>query len=246
MSFTIFPAIDLRRGQVVRLEEGDPSRQTIYSPDPAETASRWLDAGATWLHVVNLDGAFDQPDSANRLALDKIVSVAKTYHAQIQFGGGLRSAAAVNAALAGGVSRAVVGTLAVENQALVGDLIRQWSLERIAVSLDAKDGLVQVHGWQNSAGLPVGKLAASLGSDQGLQWLVFTDIRRDGLQQGLNITATRRLAAESGLKVIASGGVAGLEDVLLACASNLAGVIIGKALYEGKIDLPQLLKEMPC
>jgi phosphoribosylformimino-5-aminoimidazole carboxamide ribotide isomerase len=245
MPFTIYPAIDLRRGQVVRLQEGDPARQTTYSADPAEVAARWLDAGAAWLHVVNLDGAFDQPDAANRHALEKILEVAKSYHAQVQFGGGLRSAEAVNVALAAGVNRAVLGTLAVENPALVTELIQRWTFEHIAISLDAKNGLVQVRGWQNNAGQPVGQLALNL-AQQGLRWLVFTDISRDGLQEGLNITATRQLAAESGLNVIASGGVGGPEDVLLACASNLAGVIIGKALYEGKIDLAKLLKELPC
>jgi phosphoribosylformimino-5-aminoimidazole carboxamide ribotide isomerase len=245
MAFTIFPAIDLRHGQVVRLQEGDPLRQTTYSADPAQTAARWLDAGASWLHVVNLDGAFDQPDAVNRQALESILRVAGQYNAQVQFGGGLRTAEAVQAALQTGVSRVVLGTLAIEDPSVVAELVKKWTGERIAASLDARNGVAQVHGWQDSASLPVSQAVASL-KKIGLRWLVFTDIQRDGMQQGLNIAATRLLAAESGLNVIAAGGVAGLEDVLLACAAKVAGLIIGKALYEGKIDLAKLLKEMPC
>ena len=241
-SFTIFPAIDLRSGQVVRLQEGDPLRQTIYSADPAEVAGRWLAAGAIWLHVVNLDGAFDQPDLANRQALEKILAGSEAAGARVQFGGGLRTIEAVDAVLTGGVERAIVGTMAVENPAVISALVQRWGPERIAVSLDARDGLVQVHGWQSSGGLSASRAALALARN-GLRWLIFTDISRDGLQQGLNLESTRQIAAESGLSVIASGGVAGPLDVLNARRSGLAGVIIGKALYEGRIDLSSLLVE---
>jgi phosphoribosylformimino-5-aminoimidazole carboxamide ribotide isomerase len=244
-AFTIFPAIDLRRGQVVRLKVGDPDRQTTYSGSPAETAIRWLDAGAAWLHVVNLDGAFDQPDSANHLALDQILHIAASQGAKVQFGGGLRTLAAVEAALSGGVDRAILGTLAVEKPETVATLIARWGVERIGVSLDALDGQVKVHGWQSSSGLSALDAARSLNSG-GLRWLVFTDIGHDGLQQGLNLESTRQVAVESGLQVIASGGVAGAQDVQNARSAGLAGVIVGKALYEGRIDLAQLLKEEGC
>lgn len=241
-SFTIFPAIDLRQGQVVRLQEGDPRRQTTYSADPGEVAARWLAAGATWLHVVNLDGAFDQPDLANRQALEKILARAEAAGARVQFGGGLRTVESVDAVLTGGVERAILGTMAVENPGVIPALIERWGPERIVASLDARDGLAQVHGWQSSAGLPASQAALAL-AQNGLRWLIFTDISRDGLQQGLNLESTCQIAAESGLSVIASGGVAGPQDVVNARRAGLAGVIVGKALYEGRIDLSSLLAE---
>jgi len=241
-SFTIFPAIDLRQGQVVRLQEGDPQLQTSYSADPEKIAGRWLEAGAGWLHVVNLDGAFDQPDSANRQALESIILLAKKKSARLQFGGGLRTVEAVEALLAHGLERAILGTMAIEKPENISKLIKQWGSERIAVSLDARDGLVQVHGWKNSSGVSALQVAQDL-AGAGLQWLIYTDIRRDGLQQGLNLESTLQIAGQTGINVIASGGVASEEDILIARTAGLAGVIVGKALYEGKIDLAKLLAE---
>lgn len=238
-SFTIFPAIDLRSGQVVRLKEGDPNRQTNYSSDPAGTARRWLDTGARWLHVVNLDGAFGEGDQANLQALKDILAEASQRQVPVQFGGGLRTVEAVAAILNLGVSRAVVGTLAVEQPQVLRAALARWGNDRIAVSLDARDGRVQVRGWQNDTVILAGSLARELFS-AGLRWLVFTDISRDGLQSGLNLQATVELARESGLQVIASGGVSRLEDVQQARQAGLAGVIVGRALYEGSID-PGLL-----
>ena len=241
-SFTIFPAIDLLQGQVVRLQEGDPQRQTSYSADPEKIAGRWLAAGAGWLHVVNLDGAFDQPDSANRQALESIILLAKKKSARLQFGGGLRTVEAVEALLAHGLERAILGTMAIEKPENISKLIKQWGSEQIAVSLDARDGLVQVHGWKNSSGVSALQVAQDL-AGAGLQWLIYTDIRRDGLQQGLNLESTLQIAGQTGINVIASGGVASEEDILIARTAGLAGVIVGKALYEGKINLAKLLAE---
>lgn len=240
--FTIFPAIDLLHGQVVRLQEGDPQRQTTYSADPAEISGRWLAAGAGWLHVVNLDGAFDQPDSANQEALDAIILLAKLKSARVQFGGGLRTVEAVEALLAHGLERAILGTMAVEKPENISKLVKQWGSERIAVSLDARDGLVQVHGWKSSGGVSALQVARDL-AEAGLRWLIYTDIRRDGLLQGLNLESTFQIAVQTGINVIASGGVACEEDILNARSAGLAGVIVGKALYEGKIDLAKLLVE---
>ncbi|HMN61144.1 MAG TPA: HisA/HisF-related TIM barrel protein, partial [Anaerolinea sp.] len=186
MDFIVFPAIDLRAGQVVRLAEGDPARQTAYSNDPAAAAERWLSEGARWLHVVNLDGAFDQPDAANRAALRAILAVASQAGAKVQFGGGLRSLDAVRVALDLGVERVVLGTLAVERPDLLADAIRQWGVERVAAGLDARDGFVQVRGWQQASPLTALQAAQTL-RQAGLHWLVFTDISRDGLQTGLNL-----------------------------------------------------------
>ena len=241
--FVIFPAIDLRGGQVVRLQTGDPAKQTTYSLHPEEVAEKWLEAGAVWLHVVNLDGAFDQPDSANQRALQKIITRANAVGARVQFGGGLRTREAVERALQSGVQRAVVGSMAVEHPQTISNLVNSWGADRLAASLDAKNGIVQVHGWKGTSGLNATEAARSL-AESGLCWLVFTDIERDGLLGGLNVEATCQVAQASRLKVIASGGVAGVEDILQARKAGLAGVIIGKALYEGKIKLETLLKEI--
>jgi phosphoribosylformimino-5-aminoimidazole carboxamide ribotide isomerase len=237
MSFTIFPAIDLRGGKVVRLKEGDPSRMTVYSDEPAETALRWLDAGATWVHVVNLDGAFGVKDEENRLALEAILKSG----AQIQFGGGLRSLDGVERAIKLGVSRVVLGTIAIEHPELIAAALEIYGEERIAVGIDVRDGLVRVRGWQENSGMSATGLALQM-KNIGLHTAIFTDVSRDGLGIGLDVLSTRELAEASGLAVIASGGVRALEDVIAAKQAGLAGVIIGRALYDGTIDLPEAIQ----
>jgi phosphoribosylformimino-5-aminoimidazole carboxamide ribotide isomerase len=239
-AFTIYPAIDLRAGQVVRLKEGDPSRQTKYSDEPAETARSWLEAGARWLHVVNLDGAFDENDLANQAALRAILHVANLFQARVQFGGGIRSINMVERALGLGVSRIILGTIAVEQPQLVADAIQSFGGEKIAVGIDARDGLVRVRGWQTDSGIPATDLALQMGA-AGVRTIIFTDISRDGLGSGLNISTTRALADAARVDVIASGGVHTQEDVSAAREAKLAGVIIGRALYEGTIDLKEAL-----
>lgn len=242
-SFTVLPAIDLRGGQVVRLKEGDPNRQTNYSTDPAAAARRWIDAGARWLHVVNLDGAFGfahgaacgADSSANLAALAAILFVAVPAGVPVQFGGGLRSLGAIQSVLDLGVTRAVLGTIIVEQPQLLDEALSRWGSESITASLDARDGRVQVRGWQSGTTLLAVDLARSL-KRAGLRWLVFTDIARDGLQTGLNLPATVELARQTGLDVIASGGVSSLEDVRQAKALNLSGAIVGRALYESTVD----------
>ena len=244
MSFTIYPAIDLRGGKVVRLNEGDPARMTSYSDDPAETARRWLEAGAGWLHVVNLDGAFGETDEANRIALESILKLGM----RVQFGGGLRSLDAIQRALELGVKRVVLGTITIEQPEVVADALSRFGAEQIAVGIDARDGLVRTRGWKDNSGVSALDLALQMrslrqtqGDALGLRTVIFTDIRRDGLRSGLNIAAARELSEHSGLDVIASGGVNTIEDVVTAKYANLAGVIIGRALYEGVIDLKEAL-----
>lgn len=237
MSFTVYPAIDLRGGKVVRLKEGDPARMTAYSDDPSEAARRWQEAGASWLHVVNLDGAFGERDHANRKALESILKLG----ARVQFGGGIRSLVALEAALSLGVSRVVLGTIAIENPKVVAEAIQKFGAERIAVGIDARDGLVHTRGWKADSGISVTELALHMRT-LGLATVIFTDISRDGLGSGLNIAATRELAEVSGLEVIASGGVHTIEDVIAASEANLSGVIIGRALYEGTIELKRALQ----
>ena len=237
MSFTIYPAIDLRGGKVVRLKEGDPERMTKYSDDPVEMAERWLSAGAQWLHVVNLDGAFGEKDEANGLALQSILKLG----AQVQFGGGIRSMDAIEHALELGVSRVVLGTVAVEQPDIVVEALNKFGSQRVAAGIDARDGIVQTRGWMDNSGTAAADLAVQMRT-LGLRTIIFTDIRRDGLGSGLNIPSTRELAERSGLDVIASGGVHTLDDVIAARDANLAGVIIGRALYEGTINLADALE----
>jgi phosphoribosylformimino-5-aminoimidazole carboxamide ribotide isomerase len=242
--FTIYPAIDLRAGQVVRLKEGDPGRQTKYSDDPAETARHWFEAGAQWLHIVNLDGAFAENDSANQAALRDILNATTKFEARVQFGGGIRSIEMVARALNLGASRVVLGTVAVEQPQLVADALKEFGAQKIAVGIDARDGFVRVRGWQSRSEIQASSLALQM-QTLGVQTIIFTDISRDGLGRGLNISSTRELADASGVDVIASGGVHTLDDVLAARAAKLAGVIIGRALYEGTIDFRAALESTP-
>lgn len=235
--FTIYPAIDLRGGKVVRLKEGDPARMTSYSDDPAQTARRWLDAGTEWLHVVNLDGAFGESDNANRAALEAILKCG----ARVQFGGGMRSLDAIEDVLNLGVSRAILGTIAIEQPDMVADTLKRFGAEHVAVGIDARDGLVRTRGWKNDSGIKATDLALQMRTF-GVATFIFTDIRRDGLGSGLNIPSTRGLAEASGLDVIASGGVHTIDDVIAARDAGLAGCIIGRALYDGTVDLGRALQ----
>ena len=237
MSFTIYPAIDLRGGKVVRLKEGDPARMTSYSDDPAETARKWLDMGAQWLHVVNLDGAFGEGDNANRAALESILKLG----ARVQFGGGIRSMDAVADILKLGVSRAILGTIAIEQPAIAADALARFGADKITVGIDARDGLVRTRGWKDNSGVSAIDLALQMRT-VGLGTVIFTDVSRDGLGSGLNIPSTRELAERSGLDVIASGGVHTIEDVIAAKDAGLAGCIIGRALYDGTVDLGTALQ----
>jgi len=239
MTLIIFPAIDLRQGKVVRLKEGDPSRQTQYGSDPAEMARKWLDAGAKWLHVVNLDGAFEKKDTVNLRALNGILNVAQTYNASVQFGGGIRSLLQVNKSLDLGVSRVIIGTAAIKDPIVLEKAIVQWGPEKIGLGVDARDGIVQIRGWKEATQKTVLDTAQSF-LDIGLKWLVFTDIARDGMQSGLNLKETREIADVTKINVIASGGVKNIDDVNKAKEAQLAGVIIGRALYEGSIEIQEL------
>ncbi len=236
--FTVFPAIDLRGGQVVRLAQGDPGRQTIYGDDPAAVAGRWQAEGAEWLHVVNLDAAFGQDGGASAKALHAIAALGL----KVQFGGGLRDRASLERAVEAGVERLVIGTAAVEQPALVDWALTAYGPERVAVGIDARDGQVRVRGWSEAGGLSALELAQRL-RVQGVAWCVFTDVARDGLQTGVNVSATQALAEGTGLNVIASGGVASLEDVRRVRDAGLAGVVVGRALYEGQVQLKELFDD---
>ena len=234
--FTVYPAIDLRQGKVVRLAQGDPDRQTSYSDDPLQVARRWQTAGATWVHCVNLDGAFGEKGRRNHQALSRILETPLF----VQMGGGIRDMASITQAFDLGVSRVVVGTAFVEDPGLVLAALGQFGSERVAVAIDARDGIAQIRGWQEAAMITAEDLAQRW-ADMGGQWLIFTDISRDGMGSGVNVDATTGLADSTGLRVIASGGVKTLSDVQRVRDAGLAGVIIGRALYEGHIELSDAL-----
>ena len=235
-NFTVYPAIDLRQGRVVRLSQGDPDRETRYANQPLRVAQQWQGAGATWLHVVNLDGAFGEQGMENIAALADIT----TTDLRVQFGGGMRSIGSIRHALELGVERVVLGTVAVHNPALVAQALAEFGPDCITMGIDARDGLVNVRGWQEATQLKAVDLASQW-ADIGGKWLVFTDITRDGMGSGINVNATAALANATGLNVIASGGVGALADVVRVMEMDLAGVIIGRALYEGRVDLGQAI-----
>ncbi|MCJ7548883.1 MAG: 1-(5-phosphoribosyl)-5-[(5-phosphoribosylamino)methylideneamino]imidazole-4-carboxamide isomerase [Anaerolineae bacterium] len=236
--FTIYPAIDLRQGRVVRLAQGDPGRETSYSDDPLQVAQRWEAAGAIWLHCVNLDGAFGEKGKQNHQALTRILETPLS----VQFGGGIRDIPSITQAFDLGASRVVVGTAFVEDPDFVLAALEQFGPERVAVGIDARDGIAQIRGWQEAAMITAQDLAQRW-ADMGGKWLIFTDISRDGMGSGVNVDATTALADSTGLRVIASGGVKALSDVQRVRDAGLAGVIIGRALYEGHIELSDALTQ---
>ncbi len=241
-SFTIFPAIDLRNGEVVRLSEGDPDRQTRYSALPAETARKFLAAGAEWLHVINLDGAFGDGEVRNLAAVAEILEVSRQMQRKVQFGGGLRTLESIEAAFTLGVSRVVIGTAIIEAPGMLEEAVQRWGAESIVAGLDARDGWLRTHGWQGETGLNAADVAIRL-KEKGLIHMVYTDISRDGLLQGLNLESTKEMARVSGMRVIASGGVSDMQDVFKVKAAGLAGVIVGRALYENAIQLEELFPQ---
>ena len=238
--FTIFPAIDLRNGRVVRLEQGDPERETVFGNDPVKMAQRWLDAGAKWLHVVNLDGAFDEAGAANWAALPAICEL----DAKVQFGGGIRSLEDIERALKAGAKRVILGTVAIEKPNIVRQAIDKFGKNKIMVGIDAHNGRVKTRGWQRDTAMNPVDLGKEM-KELGVKTLIYTDIGRDGLMGGVNVQATVQLSQVTGLEVIASGGVATLEDIRRCYAQaehGLVGVITGRAIYDGSMDLEEALR----
>lgn len=231
----LLPAIDLMGGEVVRLRQGKAAEKTVYSADPAALARRWQSEGGDILHLVDLDAAFTgQPSEQNRTALRAIVEAVTI---PCELGGGLRDEAAVRAALDLGVSRVVIGTRAAESMDFVADLVRTFGSGRVVVGIDARDGMVAVKGWTESAGRPAIDVARAAEA-AGVAAIIYTDIATDGMLGGPNFAELDRLLAQLDCPVIASGGVTHASDVLaLAKRPGLAGAIIGRALYEGTLSL---------
>ena len=263
----IYPAIDLRHGRCVRLRQGDPNAETVFGEDPAAVARQWEEQGAEWLHVVNLDGALratqaqistlHMPHTRSRtgdrpthlaeklpINLQRLLEIRRAVDVPIQFGGGLRTLEDIRLALELGADRVVLGTVAVENPKLVSDAVDLWGADRIVVGIDARDGKVAIRGWQETSAMDAVDLGHRMHA-LGVRRVVNTDISRDAMLSGVNIEASSRLGDITGLKVIASGGVANMRDIKLLKHHehfNIDGVIVGQALYTGNLDLREAIR----
>ncbi|KUR78477.1 1-(5-phosphoribosyl)-5-[(5-phosphoribosylamino)methylideneamino]imidazole-4-carboxamide isomerase [Novosphingobium sp. Fuku2-ISO-50] len=230
----VFPAIDLKGGEVVRLAEGDMARATVYGDDPAHQARLFAEAGSPYLHVVDLDGAF-AGEARNRAAVEGIL---EAFPGHVQLGGGIRNPIAVDGWFDLGVSRVVIGTAALNDPQFVKDMAKAYP-GGIVVAVDARGGMVATHGWAEVSDVSIADMARRF-EDAGVAAILFTDVGRDGLLKGCNIEATVDLARATRIPVIASGGVKGLDDIRLLKiheADGIEGVITGRALYDGRLDL---------
>ena len=232
----VIPAIDLRGGKCVRLYQGDYERETVYSDDPLETALRWVDMGARRLHIVDLDGA-KAGSPANLAAVERIARAAGV---PLHLGGGIRDLATARAAISAGASRVMLGTAAVEDADLIRALLAELGSEGVIVSVDAKDGRVALRGWTESSGMPATELVDDM-ARLGVVRFLYTDISRDGTLTEPNFAATGELAALSGIRVLAAGGIARVEHLARLAALGVEGAIVGRAIYTGDIDLREAI-----
>jgi phosphoribosylformimino-5-aminoimidazole carboxamide ribotide isomerase len=232
MTFELFPAIDLKAGQVVRLKRGAMDEATVYGDDPGAQAARFAEQGFGWVHVVDLDGAF-AGKPANAAAVRAIIAAVPGL--RVQLGGGIRSMATAEAWLGAGVSRIILGSAAVKDPDFARAACRAFP-GRVALGIDARDGFVATEGWAETSGVTATALAEAFAAD-GPAAIIYTDIARDGMLSGVNVAATAALARAVPIPVIASGGLAGLEDIAALKAEGVvAGAILGRALYDGRVD----------
>jgi phosphoribosylformimino-5-aminoimidazole carboxamide ribotide isomerase len=237
----LIPAIDLKGGKCVRLQEGIASRSTEYSDNPVSMALHWEDQGATRLHLVDLDGAF----SGRSAHLDIAKSIFRSVKIPVQFGGGLRTIEQVETVLDLGAERAILGTVAVDNPEVVEEAVRRHP-ESIVVGIDARQGNVVLRGWIEKTVVPAIDLSRRM-KNAGVRRVIYTDVARDGMLSGVNVDETEKLSLAAGIRVIASGGVSGMADIRTLWerrASGIEGVILGRALYDRKIDFADLRKQM--
>jgi len=237
----LLPAIDIRNGRVVRLSQGERARQTVYGDDPVAVAERFLEQGARWIHVVDLDRAFGTGDN---LAAVHLIAERVAAKLQLQLGGGLRSQDLIREALDLGFARAVIGTAAAADPNFVPEMLAAVGPTRLAVGIDARNGLVAVRGWTETSTTRAEDLARRV-VGAGIETVIYTDIGRDGMLSGPDLAgavALRTVAA----RVIVSGGIAGAAEVRAACQAGLDGVIVGRALYEGRLTVPEALQAATC
>ena len=233
----LYPAIDLKNGQCVRLKQGEFKEITVYSDKPEEIAALWQEQGATYLHLVDLDGAL-AGHSVNEEVICRIVN---TVSIPVEIGGGIRSEEAIASMLSLGVARVIIGTKAVKQPEFIRDMIETFGADRIVLGVDAKDGMVAVEGWETVSEITASDLCSRM-KEYGIRHIVYTDISRDGMLIGPNVAYTKKLTDETGLDVIASGGMSSMEDLRQLYEAGVQGAIIGKALYEKRIDLSEAVK----
>lgn len=232
----VIPAIDLRGGKCVRLLHGKAEAETVYSDDPVAMAKKWVAAGATRLHVIDLDGAFTgEPKN-----LDWVIRIKKETNVVVQMGGGLRTMPIIEKILNAGVDKVILGTIIVEEAGLAKDVFDRYK-NRILVALDAKDGKVAVRGWKDDSGFPVLE-ALSIVEKLGGQEVIYTDISRDGALEGVNLNSVSEVMSATSMKIIASGGVSSLQDIQQLKTLGSPACIVGKAIYEGRFDLRQAIE----
>lgn len=233
----IFPAVDIKGGQAVRLKQGKADQETVFSSDPVAMAKKWQEQGGKWLHVIDLDGAFSG-EPVNR---DLIKNICSSVDMPVQLGGGIRDLETAKAYLDTGVSRLIIGTIALTEPELFGSICKAFP-GQIGVSLDAEGGVLKTKGWVEDSGLTIYDVLPRL-EEQGVAFIIYTDIDRDGMQTGVNLPALTKLAQTSSVPVIAAGGVATLDDIKalypLTKEANLEGAISGKAIYTGTLDLKE-------
>jgi phosphoribosylformimino-5-aminoimidazole carboxamide ribotide isomerase len=237
----IIPAIDLKGGKCVRLSQGREEKATVYSADPLTIAKDWIAQGAHRLHVVNLDGAFGYASENGAI----MRSIAEFPGTEVQFGGGLRNLEAIDQAIAAGAAKVVLGTLAIESQDLLAEAVKRHGSDRIIVALDSVDGKVAIRGWTVTSALSVMAVVRVM-KGLGVQEILYTDILRDGMMSGPDLLTIVRLADE-GMRVLSSGGISSIEDIRAIRNlrhDNITGVIIGKALYEGRLKLKEVIDEI--
>jgi phosphoribosylformimino-5-aminoimidazole carboxamide ribotide isomerase len=230
----ILPCVDIKDGRAVRLYQGRADRETVYNDSPLDAARRWVDEGATFLHVVDLDGAFAGEAGGNE---EHVLAIAREAPVPVQCGGGIRSLEKARRLVAGGVDRVVIGTRALEDRGFVDELVAELA-GHVHVGIDARDGYVAVKGWTETSGVPAEELLASF-RGSGLGAIVYTDISRDGALAGPNLPAMQRATEVTDVPLIASGGVTTVEHVRALAALPLFGIIIGKALYDGRLALAE-------
>ncbi|WP_404459512.1 1-(5-phosphoribosyl)-5-[(5-phosphoribosylamino)methylideneamino]imidazole-4-carboxamide isomerase [Sutcliffiella horikoshii] len=241
MSFTIYPAIDMRGGKCVRLLQGDYSKETVYGDSPFDMAKTFVEQGADWIHMVDLDGAKAGSPVNDRFVLQ----VARELPAKVQIGGGIRTAEDVERYLDNGVDRIILGSAAINDPDFVKAMLAKYGA-KIAIGLDAKDGYVATEGWVETSTVKATVLGKEL-ADAGAETFIFTDIATDGMLSGPNVDATVELARVTGASVIASGGVSSVDDLLALrkfAGDGVTGSIVGKAIYTEKIDLARALEEV--
>ncbi|WP_147534061.1 1-(5-phosphoribosyl)-5-[(5-phosphoribosylamino)methylideneamino]imidazole-4-carboxamide isomerase [Bacillus marasmi] len=241
MSFTIYPAIDMRGGKCVRLLQGDYGKETVYGDSPFEMAQAFANAGAKWIHMVDLDGAKD----GKRVNDTFVIEAAQKLTANVQIGGGIRTEADIAHYLERGVERVIIGSIAVSNPDFAIEMIRKYG-RHIAVGIDAKNGYVATHGWLNTSEMKAVELGKRF-ADAGAETFIFTDIATDGMLSGPNVDAVVQMAIETGKSVIASGGVSSLEDLTVLKSQfdkGVSGAIVGKAIYEGRFTVREALEEV--